>query len=271
MTDFIKFLKSRIFWKHFAFAFVGIIVGINLILLGIKIFTHHGQALSVPVFSGLSLDEAMRVAEDKDLRLQVIDSVFIQGKPGGTIVAQNPSPSSKVKAKRIIFITLNAVSPEKVEMPNVMGLSLRQAEAIIETRGLKLGITSYVPDIAVNYVLRQLYRKREISPNTRINKGSRIDLVVGMGLSNEKAALPNLVGLSIDKARENLTQSILNFGAIVYDNSVETFEDSANAVIWRQKPEFNPGNTINLGSSIDVYLTVDQAKVNKSDSTSTVN
>jgi beta-lactam-binding protein with PASTA domain len=176
-----------------------------------------------------------------------------------------------VKAKRIIFITLNAVSPEKVEMPNVMGLSLRQAEAIIETRGLKLGITSYVPDIAVNYVLRQLYRKREISPNTRINKGSRIDLVVGMGLSNEKAALPNLVGLSIDKARENLTQSILNFGAIVYDNSVETFEDSANAVIWRQKPEFNPGNTINLGSSIDVYLTVDQAKVNKSDSTSTIN
>jgi eukaryotic-like serine/threonine-protein kinase len=267
VNDLIKFLKSKIFWKHFAYAIGGIIVGINVILLILKLYTHHGQALSVPEFSGLSLQEAQKVALDQGLRLQVIDSVYIQGKPGGTIVAQNPSPSLKVKSNRIIFITLNAINAEKVEVPNVMGLSLRQAEAIIETRGLKLGITSYVPDVAVNYVLKQLYRNREITPNTKINKGSRIDLVVGMGVSNEQSALPNLVGLSIDNARQTLSQAILNFGAIVYDNSVETFDDSIKAVIWRQKPEFSPGNTINLGSSIDVYLTVDQSKVNKSDST----
>lgn len=239
-----------------------------LILLLLKLYTHHGQALSVPVFEGLSLSEAQEVADDKNLRLQVIDSVFIQSKPGGTIVAQNPSPSSKVKEKRIIFITLNAVNPEKTEMPNVIGISLRQAQDNIEKRGLKVGNINYVPDIAQNYVLRQLYRNREIAPKTKINKGSRIDLVVGMGVSNESAALPNVVGLSLDDARESLSRAFINLGAVVYDNSVETYDDSLKAVIWKQIPEFRHGSTINLGSPIDVFLTVDQGKVGNADTTS---
>lgn len=265
MGNFISFLKSKQFWKHFAYATGGIIVGINLILLFLKLYTHHGQALSVPVFEGLSISEAEEVASYKKLRLQVIDSVFIQGKPGGTVVAQNPSPSSKVKANRIIFITLNAVAPEKTEMPNVIGISLRQAIDNIEKRGLKVGNIRYVPDIAQNYVLRQLYQNREIKPKTRLNKGTRIDLVVGRGVSDESASIPNLMGLSLDNARETMSRAYLNLGAVVYDNSVESFEDSIKAVVWKQIPEYRNGSTINLGSSIDVFLTTDKEKLGSSD------
>lgn len=268
MNSFISFLKSKRFWKHFAIAFGGIIIGINLVLLLLNLYTHHGQALSVPVFEGLTLDEAKQVADDKKLRLQVTDSVFIAGKPGGTIVAQNPSPTSKVKEKRIIFITLNAVSPEKTEMPNVIGFSLRQAQDNIENRGLKVGNINYVPDIATNYVLKQLYKNREIAPNSKINKGSYIDLVVGMGLSNERAALPKLVGLSLEDARETLSRSYLNLGAVVYDKSIETYDDSIKSVIWKQIPEYTHGNTINLGSPVDVFLTVDRGKLGVADTLS---
>ncbi|NJK97865.1 MAG: hypothetical protein HC905_25800 [Bacteroidales bacterium] len=69
MSEFISFLKSRKFWKHFAIAFGGIIIGINIILLLLKLYTHHGQALSVPVFEGLTLQEAETVAADKNLRV----------------------------------------------------------------------------------------------------------------------------------------------------------------------------------------------------------
>lgn len=231
----------------------------------LKLYTHHGQALSVPVFEGLTIEEATGLANDKKLRLQVVDSVFIAGKPGGTIVAQNPSPSSKVKARRIVFITLNAISPEKTEMPNVIGISLRQAQDNIENRGLKVGYINYIPDIATNYVLKQLYRNREIAPNTKINKGSRIDLVVGMGVSNERAGLPNLIGLNLDNARESMSRAYLNLGAVIYDKSVETFDDTLKAVIWKQRPEYHPGSLINLGSPVDVFLTIDQAKIGEKD------
>lgn len=209
------------------------------------------------------------MASDKNLRLQVIDSVYIQGKPGGSIVAQNPSPDSKVKEKRIIFITMNAVTPEKTEMPNVLGFSLRQAQENIENRGLRVGNISYVPDIAKNYVLKQLYRNREIAPNSKINKGALIDLVVGMGVSNEQTSVPNIVGLNLDNARETLSRAYLNMGAIVYDNSVETYDDSAKAMVWKQLPGYSRGKAISLGSPIDVFLTIDQAKIGNADTTST--
>jgi beta-lactam-binding protein with PASTA domain len=237
-------------------------------LLLLNLYTHHGQALSVPVFEGLTLNEAMIMADDKNLRLQVTDSVFIAGKPGGTIVAQNPSPTSKVKEKRIIFITLNAVSPEKTEMPNVIGFSLRQAQDNIENRGLKVGNINYVPDIATNYVLKQLYKNREIAPNTKINKGSHVDLVVGMGVSSERAALPKLVGLALEDAQETLSRNYLNLGAVVYDKSIETYDDSLKALIWKQIPEYIHGNTINLGSPVDVFLTVDRGKLGVTDTLS---
>lgn len=268
VSNFISFLKSKDFWKHFAYAFGGIIVGIYIVLLFLRLYTHHGQALSVPVFEGLTLEEARQLASDKNLRLQIIDSVYIPGKPGGTIVAQNPSADSKVKAKRFIFVTLNAVNPEKTDMPNVIGISLRQAQDNIESSGLKVGNINYVPDIAVNYVLRQYYKNREIAPNTKINKGSRIDLVVGMGVSNERSTIPNLVGLSLDNARETMAAAYFNMGAVVYDNSVETYDDSLKAVIWKQIPEYSAGSTINLGSPIDVFLTVDHSKIGDSDTLS---
>lgn len=264
----ISFLKSKLFWKHFAYAFGGIFIGVNIILLLLKIYTHHGQALSVPVFEGLTLAEARQTASDKNLRLQVIDSVYIQGKPGGTIVAQNPSANSKVKSRRIIFITMNAVNPEKTEVPDVIGFSLRQAQDNIENRGLKVGNINYVPDIAVNYVLKQFYNGREIAPKTKINKGSRIDLVVGRGVSDETGMLPNLVGLSLDDARQTMSGVFLNLGAVVYDNSVETYDDSIQAVIWKQIPEYRSGSTINLGSPIDIFLTVDRAKLGGVDTSS---
>ena len=49
---------------------LGILVaGYLLITLSLKIITRHGQEYEVPDFSGMSLTEAARAAEDLDLRL----------------------------------------------------------------------------------------------------------------------------------------------------------------------------------------------------------
>ncbi|NJK97863.1 MAG: hypothetical protein HC905_25790 [Bacteroidales bacterium] len=61
----------------------------------------------------------------------------------------------------------------------------------------------------------------------------------------------------------------MNIGAVVYDNSVETYEDSVKAVIWKQQPEYRSNSTISLGSPIDVYLTIDRVKLGLPDTTST--
>lgn len=264
MRDFIDFLKNRSVQKKIIIAIVGLFLFIQLIFLALRVYTHHGQALSVPDFNGKNLEEATSLIDLNQLRYQIIDSVFIQGQKPGTIVAQNPSPNTKVKENRTIFFTINAINPEKIKMPNVVGVSIRQAEARLLTSGLRVGDRRYVPDIGRDYVLRQLFKGRDIPEGKMIIKGSAIDLVLGLGTTDEMAEVPNLKNLNLSKARDVASQSYLNIGAIIPDNSIVTPQDSLNAVIWKQRPE--PGSSINAGHEIDVWLTIDQNKAGTNDS-----
>jgi len=232
----------------------------------LKIYTHHGQMLTVPDFSNLSLKEAKELAETKHLECQISDSVFLLGRKPGTIIDQHPTHGSKVKRNRNIFFTINAFNPEKIEMPNIVGVSLRQAKAILESNGLFVGKIRYVPDIATNSVLKQNYKNKPITPGHKISKGSKIDLVLGRSSGNEIALVPDLIGLKLCTASQLLTDAYLNAGAIVYDNTVITETDSINAVIIKQKPISGQDITLNLGSFVDIWLSVkDEVQKNNSD------
>ncbi len=263
MIDLINFFKNQTVQKHLLFAFGSLCVFIILIFLALKVYTRHGQEFSVPDFAGLNMTDVTKIADQKRMRCVIIDSVFIQTQEPGTVISQNPSPGTKVKVNRAIFLTINAINPEKINMPNVVGVSVRQAEAVLEGYGLKLGLKRYVPDVAKDYVLHQAYKGREITAGTKIVKGSFIDLTLGLGLSNNKITVPDLKQLTKNEAQDILSNNYLNFDALIYDNSVETYQDSLKATIWRQKPEY--GSSINVGSSITVWLTVSGSK-NKTDS-----
>jgi len=259
--DFLRFLVSKLFWKNFALAIL--ITGIVLIFtfIFLRIYTRHGQALSVPDIRGLAIKDAEQVLSAKKMTFQIIDSVYNNSVPRGCIVEQNPSAYFKVKENRTIFLTINAFNPEMVLMPNVVGVSLRQAQAIIETAGLIVGRLNYVPDIAINNVLEQKYQGRKIEAGDSITKGSKVDLVVGMGLSDQKTAAPDLIGMDLEDAIARITSRYLNVGAIIYDSSIVDFEDSLFAFIWKQRPEYNDETLINLGSTVDVWLTADSSKM----------
>ncbi len=259
--DLLKFLTSRLFLKQLLIA-VSVILFISIFtLLFLRIYTRHGQALSVPDLSGFSIPEADSLLTARKLRYQIVDSVFNANLIRGTIIDQNPSPEFKVKENRTIFLTINAFNPEIIRMPNIVGVSLRQARAIMETAGLNIGKLTYVPDIAVNNVLQQKFNGNVIEEGDSIVKGSQIDLVLGRGLSNEKTAAPDLIGLFFEQAKERITNRYLNLGAVIYDASFEDAEDSINAFVWKQKPEYREEAMMNLGSSVDIWLTVDSTKL----------
>ena len=49
----------------------------------------------------------------------------------------------------------------------------------------------------------------------------------------------------------------------MYDESVVTNSDSLQAVVWKQIPAPAADNQVGLGTSVDLWLTVDQSKLNK--------
>lgn len=259
--DLVKFLFSRHFLKNLAIA-LGIAFGIFILLfISLRVYTHHGEALAVPDLFGHTLEEADSVIHDRKMTYKVIDSVYIQELEKGTVVDQHPKPNFKVKENRTIFLTMNALSPEKIVMPRVTDVSLRQAEALLTSHGLRLGDLIYKPDVAKNYVLEQQHAGKEIMPGDSIIKGSKIDLVLGTGLGDQATGVPNLVGLTWREADEVTKNAFLNLGFPIYDNSVLTEEDSTNARIYRQKPVASLQIEIPMGSYIDVWLTADTVKL----------
>ena len=264
--DFLRFLLSKKFFSHLGIAIALGIILIIAILLWLRIYTHHGQAITVPDLTALTTEEVGDVTSSRNLRYEVVDSVFSNELPRGTVLKQNPKANSRVKKNRKIFLTMNAVNPEMISMPALVGLSNRQARLALQNAGLILGEISYQPDYARNNVLQQMHAGSVIKEGTEITKGTVIDLVLGMGPSSETTRIPDLIGMGLEAATDMIADYYLNIGAITYDNSMENAEDSSAAFIWRQYPEFEEFSRMNMGMEVDLWLSIDSTLLPQPDS-----
>jgi beta-lactam-binding protein with PASTA domain len=266
--DFLRFLTTKKFLRHLGLAAAIALILLLGTLLWLKIYTHHGKTITVPDLSGLTEEEVEDVTSSRRLRFEVVDSVFSNEMPRGTVIKQNPLANSSVKKNRKIFLTMNAVNQEMVSMPQLVGLSFRQARLAMQNAGLLQGIIEYRPDYAKNSVLQQKHNDSVINEGTQITKGSIIDLVLGMGLSSSTTRIPDLIGTGLDEATEIIARYYLNLGAVTYDESFQEAEDSSGAFIWRQYPEFDELKRLNMGMEMDVWLSLDSTLLPMPDSTS---
>lgn len=222
----------------------------------LKLVTHHGQMIEVPDLTSMSVDEARRAASKDNLRTEVIDSIFVRRMEKGAVYSQNPKAGTLVKKGRRVMLTINAKHAKKVSMPNLVGYSMRQAKAELNSRGLALGKLIYVNDIATNNVLRQIYRNREIKPGVQIESGSEIDLQVGLNSDDNMTYVPNVKGMKYLRAVDAVHDNSLNIGRIVFDKTVKNYSDSLNAMVYKQTPGASKSPLL-MGSDVTLHLSLD--------------
>jgi beta-lactam-binding protein with PASTA domain len=158
---------------------------------------------------------------------------------------------SKVKENRTIYVSVTRTLAPKVKMPVLTDVSFRQAEAILQSYGLKAGKVSYQPDLCKNCVLRCELNGRTVEAGQEIRKGTAIDLVLGDGFGTSRIPVPDLTGLTLEEALFVIRGSLLNAGAVVADATVR---DTLNAFVVRQSPEAGGQGAISQGEAIDLYL-----------------
>ena len=258
-----SYLISRDFLKNVLIAVLGTFVVLLITLFILRIYTHHGKSFAVPDFNGMNMEQVEEMAELKNLRAEIIDSLYLNNVEPGSVVDQVPEAGSLVKKNRRIFLTICAINPEQVAMPKLTDISYRQALNIMQSMGLNAGQVNYVPSEYPNLVLAQQMDSIDIEEGTLVNKGSYIDLTVGEVSSGEKTLVPDLIRLNLEQAKLIIAEYKLNTGAIIYDDSFTNEEDSLNAQVWSQRPESGSDEEIELGSSIDIWLTVDEDRLEK--------
>ena len=238
-----------------------VVVMIAGAIIFLNVVTKHNQELVVPDFSNMTVAEAEAVASQAGMRVEVTDSVFVKRMKKGAVRDQNPAPGAKVKEGRRISLTINALNAKKVTMPNLVGLSMRQALAELQSRGLVPGRLIYVEDMATNNVLRQLRRNRGIEPGVSIESETVIDLVLGLNPDSEASTyVPDLLGKRYMSAVDLVHKQSLNVKTLRFDDSVKDYDDSLNAMVYRQSPEASE-IPVNLGDDVSLYLTIDPERI----------
>lgn len=260
-SSFFGKLWGNIVLRNIAIAIGAAVAMLIVVMILLGLITRHGKELSVPDFSNMALADATALANSKSLRLQVVDSVFVKRMTPGAVYSQNPAASSKVKKNRRIFVVTNATVSQTVEMPSLIGLSLRQAKTEILSKGLQLGKLTYQRDIATNNVLNQLRNGKSIPSGTKIETDSEIDLLLGLSEADSTTYIPHLIGLSLQVAKDNIFDNSLNVGKVRFDETVLNYEDSIAAQVYMQSPAFTNSAPFILGTKVDITLTKDPLKV----------
>ena len=250
------FLTSKVFFKHLAMAVGLVLVFIFITLQVLKSYTRQSESYAVPDFSGMQPSDAERLTDENHLRFEVADSIHFSGAEPGAVVEQVPEPGLKVKKNRIVFVTINSTVPEKVILPKITDVSFRQAQAMIENCGLISGNITFEASEYNDLVLKVVQRSRELNQGDEVLKGSTVDLVVGRSGGSSETPLPDLTGLSLNDAKNTLSTGMLNTGVLIFDSSVMTPEDSASAIVWKQYPSISNTRIVNIGTSVDLWLTM---------------
>ncbi len=257
----IDYIRTHVWVQRMLYAALVTILFFFGVFMFLRFYTHHGQSFSVPDFNGLTVVESNQLADKHHLNIEIEDSIFKQNVRPSTIVNQDPPPGFKVKKGRNIFLIVNASKPPEKKVPNVIGVSLRQAQAILETHRFDVGKISYREDIARNNVLAQKFKGERIYKGKQLYIGSKIDLVLGNGYKTKKIPPPDVRGLKLDQAHEEIILSSLNVGKKHYDNTINYERDTYNAVVWKQNPGHNKSNKIPQAATIDLWLTLDSTKI----------
>ena len=102
----------------------------------------------------LTLVEVERTLKELDLDYKIIDSTsFNPAYPKKSVIEQTPEAGDFVKEKRKIYLTLNPSKYRDITIPDLNGLTKRQASSQLRAMGLKVGIDfTFVNDIGKDVV-----------------------------------------------------------------------------------------------------------------------
>jgi beta-lactam-binding protein with PASTA domain len=251
------FITKRPLWVNLLTAIFLSVLIVFLYFQTLDFWTNHGAYLRVPDMKGRNYSEARSLLEKQGFDVMVQDSVYVDTLAPQVVIRQFPDPDATVKVNRTIFLTINRATPPLIDMPNLVGMSFRNAELDLHSKGLKLGDTTYVPDIAKNAVKDQLVNGAPIRPGSKIPMGSTVSLVLGAGIGSEDVAVPDLFGMSFSEAQALLDANGINLGVVLPDAGLT--DTAAGFIYWQNPPRYTDDrkmNRIRPGQMMDLRLSI---------------
>ena len=209
--------------------------------------TGNGETEKVPAVIGLDVAAAEKNLTALGFEVELQDSIYVDTLARNAVLRQTPEADEIVKKGRTVYLTINRVIAPQVDMPNLVGFSIKSAETYLKVLGLRLGSIQMVPDQNKNVVIDQLVNGQPIAPGSKIPSGTLIHFLVGDGGASGGMFMPDLVGLTYEQAKAQLISLGLNLGVVAVNGSIG---DSASAFVFDQNPSAYGSQIDSLGMPI---------------------
>ncbi|MBN1561454.1 PASTA domain-containing protein [candidate division KSB1 bacterium] len=207
------------------------------------LYTRHWQRVRVPDVTNLSVSAAEKILRHSKLVPARGDIRYDDAIPAGYTIFQNPVANSYVKKGRRIYL-ISSKGKRPVLVPNLVGTNLRDAQFSIVQNQLTIGKISYEFD---GYYPDGVVMAQGVAPETEVMAGSMINLTVSMGETASGLFVPDLYGMSLEKAELYLQKSQLTTGRVSYIESTTL----PNLVVDQSPPA---GQRATIGDTIHVTL-----------------
>jgi len=220
--EFIDKLLKKPLWVNILAGIGAVLVLLVLFFFSLGWITGNGKTEKVPNVLGLDVTAAEKNIKALGFDLVLQDSIYVDTLARNSVLRQTPEADEVVKKGRTIFLTINRVIAPQVDMPNLIGFSLKSAQTYLKVLGLRIGTINLVADRNKNVIVEQLVGNTPIAPGTKIVSGTLINFTVGDGGASIGMEVPDLIGLT---------------GLLVGNISANgVIQDTANAFVIQQNP-----------------------------------
>ena len=179
---YLKLLKSDSIVKHLFASSITVFIIFYFVFISVKIYTKHNRYIEVPSLSGLNIEDANKILKKKKLKFEVLDSSkYFSETPVNFILSQIPDAGEFVKKNRKIYLNVNPSDYQKVSIPNIIQITKRNAESILNALGFEVSGFQYVDNIGKDMVLEVLYNGEKMNIGETIARGSKLELILGNG------------------------------------------------------------------------------------------
>ncbi|NLV42855.1 MAG: PASTA domain-containing protein [Candidatus Hydrogenedentes bacterium] len=171
--------------------------------------------VAVPDLTGLTVPEAEAALAAAELTAGAVTEEHSATVPAGRILRQDPVAGIQVAPGSAVALVVSlGPAPVTVPVPNVMGLTVSEAEAALAAAGLVVGGASeeYSATVPAGRILRQ-----DPAAGLQVAPGSAVALVVSLGPT--PVAVPDVTGLSRAAAVSALAAAGLVPGPVTEEHS----------------------------------------------------
>ena len=180
-SEFINKFKSKYLWGNLAAMALVVVLLCVGVRFGIDLYTHHGEAISIPDVRHKSFADAERILKDAGLPVVVSDTGYVKNLPPDCVLKQSPAPGEKVKSGHVIYVTNNSAHSPVITIPDVIdNSSLREAMAKLTAMGFKLGSPQYIPG-EEDWVYGILVKGRHVVAGDKVSIDDVLIIQVGNG------------------------------------------------------------------------------------------